>query len=68
MKIKYSPWSVIKWETFIRKCFEKELFPLGEKRKNTLKNGPQSRKKVDRDKLNKNLMTCLKAKIYIVQK
>ena len=36
--IKRLQYSVIKWETFIRKCFETELFPLGEKRENTLKN------------------------------
>ena len=31
--------SVIKWETFIKKSFEKKLFPLGAKRENTLKKG-----------------------------
>ena len=31
---------VIKWESFIRKSVEKKLFPLGEKRENTLKKGP----------------------------
>ena len=36
----YSKCSVIKWETFIRKSFKKKLFPLGEKRENTLKKGP----------------------------
>ena len=34
-----SNYSVIKWETFIRKSFEKKLFPLGEKMENTLKKG-----------------------------
>ena len=32
--------SVIKWETFIKKCFEKKIFPLGAKMENTLKKGP----------------------------
>ena len=33
----FSKCLVIKWETFLRKSFEKKLFPLGEKMKNTLK-------------------------------
>ena len=35
-----SKWSVIILETYRRKCFEKKVFPLGEKRENNLKNGP----------------------------
>ena len=33
-------WSVIKWETFI--TVKKKIFPLGEKRENTLKTTPKA--------------------------
>ena len=36
-----SKWSVIKWETIIRKCFFFKLFTFGEKDKIPLKTGPK---------------------------